>query len=282
MAKQTLDQWIREALLDTDKDGKCSAMTLVHLVAGNSEREIHSVKFGPKPWEPKHLADLFRGKAENYASELTGIQSFCVLAFYGERNEPQARKPMMIKGDTMHDGLATEPPTKEGQIMQGMRHLEAAMQLALGQTGRLFDASAKTLATVLEHNGRLLAENRDAFEIVKEMMIKQIEGNHTHKMAEMTYQRKTEERSKILGMAPALVNSLMGREIFPQASADTALLDTLMDEVDDNAIQMLATVLKPEVMGALSTRMAKRMKERRAKREQTEALSEGSDPGAES
>src|SRR5262245_18485059 len=211
MAKQTLDQWIREALLDTDKDGKCSAMTLVHLVAGNSEREIHSVKFGPKPWEPKHLADLFRGKAENYASELTGIQSFCVLAFYGDSNEPQARKSKMIKGDTMHDGLATEPPTKEGQIMQGMRHLEAAMQLALGQTGRLFDASAKTLAAVLEHNGRLLQENRDAFDIVKEMMIKQIEGNHTHKMTEMTYQRKTEERSKMLGMAPALINSLMGR-----------------------------------------------------------------------
>lgn len=282
MAKQTLDQWIREALLDADKDGKCTAMTLVHLVAGNSEREIHTVKFGPKAWDPKHLADLFRGKAENYASDLTGIQSFCVLAFYADRNEPQARKPMMIRGDTMHDGLATEPPTKEGQIMQGMRHLEAAMQLALGQTGRLFEASAKTLQTVLEHNARLLTENRDAFDIVKEMMIKQIEGNHTHKMTEMTYQRKTEERAKMLGMAPALINSLMGREIFPQASADTALLDTLMDEVDDNAIQMLATVLKPEVMGALSTRMAKRMKERRLKREEKEALTQGPDAGVES
>lgn len=281
MARQTLDQWVREALLDPDKDGKCTAMTLVHMT-GQSEREIHTVKFGPKAWDPKHLADLFRGKAENYAAELTGVQTFNVLGFYADRNEPQARKPIMIRGDNTHEGMATESPTKEGQTMQGMRHIEAAMQLALGQTGRLFEASNKTIEKLLAHNTQLLQENRDAFDIVKEMMMKQIDGNHTHKMTELNYERKTNERAKLIGMAPALVNSLMGREIFPQANADTAILDTLMDDIDDNSIQVLGSILKPEIMGALSTRMAKRMKERRLKHEETEARANGADPGAES
>lgn len=264
MARQTLDQWIREALVDPDKDGRCTSMALVHISGPHAaEKEIHTIRFGSKPQEPRELAALFRGKAESYAAETTGVQTFCVLAFYDNRTEPQARKPLMVHGENDYGGLATEPPTKEGQTMQGMRHMEAVIQLAFRQTQMLFDASNQTTKALLDQNRQLMQENRDSFEIVKELMIKQIEGNHKHEMEALEYQRRTTERSKWLGMAPALVNSLVGKNIFPQGSADTALIDSIMDSLDETSIQQLAGIIKPEVWAPLASRMSERLRQRR-------------------
>lgn len=264
MAKQTLDQWIRDALVDPDKEGRCTSMALVHISGPNAaEKEIHTIRFGPKPHEPRELAALFRGKAESYAAETTGVQTFCVLAFYDNRSEPQARKPLMVHGENDYGGLATEPPTKEGQTMQGMRHMEAVIQLAFRQTQMLFDASNQTTKALLDQNRQLMQENRDSFEIVKELMIKQIEGQHQHEMQALQYQRTSAERAKWIGMAPALVNSLTGKNIFPQNAGDTALIETMMDSLDEQTIQQLSTLIKPEVWAPLAARMAERFRQRR-------------------
>lgn len=262
MARQTLDQWVREALIDPDKDGKCTSMSLVHM-QGQNEKELHTVRFGPKPWDPKELASLFRGKAESYASDITGVQTFNLLAFYDNRNEPQARKPFIIHGENDYGGLATEPPTKEGQTMQGMRHMEAVIQLAFRQTAMLFESSNQTIKSLVEQNAQLMRENRDGFDIVKELMIKQIEGDHKHRMEQLQYERSTRERAKWLGMAPALVNTLTGKPIFPQGNEDTALIESVVDSLDEDAIQKLATIIKPEVWAPLASRMANHLRQRR-------------------
>lgn len=270
MKRQTLDQWVRECLLDPDKDGKCTAMTLVHM-QGQAEKELHTVRFGPKPWDPKELAALFRGKAESYAAEMMGTQTFNLLAFYADRGEPQARKPMLIHGETDHHGM-TEPPTKEGQTMQGMRHMEAVIQLAFRQTAMLFESSQSTITQLVQQNGTLMRENRESFEMMKELMIRQIQTDDERIMKRLEYERKTAERSKWLGMAPALVNTLSGRDIFPQANADTALIDAVVDSIDEEGISKLSTIIKPEVWAPLASRMAKRLQMRNMDREATRDL----------
>lgn len=281
MQKQTLDQWIREALIDPDKDGACTAISLVHMPG---EKEIHTVKFGAKPRDPKELASLFRGKAESYAAEITGVQTFNLLAFYDQRSEPQARKPILVKGHDEYDGMVTEGPDAKGQTMQGMRHLEVVMQMGLRHTSNLLEGSSKTIDALLRQNQQLMQENRDSFDIVKQLMIKQIEGDHTRRMESLAYERASAERAKWLGMAPGLVNTLFGKEIFPQNTADSALIEGMLESLEnlpDHAINVLASNVKPEVWGPLADRLTQRMRTRRLKREETEAITQtnGADTG---
>lgn len=281
MARQTLDQWIREVLLDPDKDGPCTAISLVHM-SGQVEKELHTVKFGGKPRDPKELAALFRGKAENYAAEITGVQTFNLLAFYNDRAESQARKPFMIHGENDYGGLATEPPTKEGQTMQGMRHTEAVIQLAFRQTQVLFDSSQRTIDRLITHNERLMTENREAMDIFKQMMIQHLEEKHSRKMEEMQYARSSEERAKWISMLPALANSLTGRNIFPQHSEDTALLDSIIDSLDEKTAMQLQSAVPPALWGAVMERATRRLREKHAKEAEKMAASQmnGKDTGA--
>lgn len=276
MARQTLDQWIRDAILDDTKDGKCTAMTLVH-IANQNERELHTIKFGGRAWEPKELASLFRGKAEAYAADIVGAQTFNVLAFYADRSEAQNRKPFIVQGE--HDmSHTTEPPTKEGQLMQGMRHMEAVMQMAFTQTRMLFESSNAMLTILATQNAKLASENRDAFEIVKDMMIKQVERDDERIMKRLTYQRQTEERSHWMSLVPALVNSFVGKEIIPQNLSDSKLIDAMIESLTEEDIGQLSQIIRPEIWAPLAGRMKDALQRKRLKEEQRAMLANGAIP----
>jgi hypothetical protein len=264
-SRKTLEVWLRETLDDPDKDQPCSALSLVHMV-GISEREIHSRKCAPG-MSPKDVAEMFRGKAETYAQDLPGAQTFNLLAFYG-KSEPEARYPFLITAEAPQGGLLTEAPTPQGEKQQSMRHVEMNMQLVFNQQRILFDASNRMIESLARREEMLLRENHDAFEIMKEMILKQVTDDHKLRQERLEYARSTEERKRWLSFAPALVNSLLGREVFPQSTADSALVETIADALSEDQIQKLAAVLPPELWGPLADRMGGYLKtknEREAK-----------------
>lgn len=260
MAKHTLDQWIREAILDTGNKGPCTALSLVHIQAPAGEKEVHTLELGAgQQYDPLDLAKSFRGRAENHASEMMGMQTFNLLAFYNNRTEAQARRPFTVAGQMEYSGM-TEPPSKEGQTMQGMRHQEAVIQMGLRHTQFLFETQAQTVTALINHNKALMGENREAFEVMKELMIQQINSNHTREMERLAYERSSAERAKWLGMAPGLVNSLLGKEIFPQSNVDSTLIESIMKSLDDESIQMLQAKIPAPLWGALMERMTQAMR----------------------
>lgn len=58
-------------------------------------------------------------------------------------------------------------------------------------------------------------------------------------------------------MAPALVNSIAGREVFPQSSEDTALVDAIAEGVKPEQIAMLAHLVPPSLAGPLMDRLGR-------------------------
>jgi hypothetical protein len=75
--RKTLDMWIKEALTDPDKDGKCSMISLVHMV-GAQEKEIHTTKFSPgKTWDDKELASIRRNVGSGHPSGKSRPQVDC-------------------------------------------------------------------------------------------------------------------------------------------------------------------------------------------------------------
>jgi hypothetical protein len=63
---------------------------------------------------------------------------------------------------------------------------------------------------------------------------------------------------------------LTGREVFPQSFADSKLLDTIGDSLDEEQIEKLMMILKPEQAAVLATRFADKLKKAREEREAKE------------
>lgn len=278
-SKQTFDQWVADAVTDKEKDGDCSALSVVHM-KGHSDSEVYSISLtSERSWTSIALAKVLREKAENYSDELPGVQSFALLAFYGGRNEPQARKPFNINGANEYDNGTTEGPTAQGLVQQAMRHTEAVMQITSRQTTELFATTQQTMNMLTQQNARLMQENRDSYEIMQHMMKERASGMHEQNMEQLAFERKTIDRQKLIEFLPALLNGITGREIFPQESEDTALVEKFVESMDADALEAISQHLPPELLGMLAQRMEKSLRKQRVSEEEGDArLSEGVNP----
>lgn len=269
MARKSLRVWIDEALNDPDKEGRISAIALVHML-GQQRQEMHTVKIGATSnVDGASLEKTFRGKAETYAQDLDGVQTFALLAFYGDKNTEQAVMPFKVLPQVNPEtaGLMTEPPTPEGRMQQKMRMDDNLMmqvyrrqQVMDDHSIRVMERMDSMLGRAQSMNESLMRENMEAFTIIKEMLNERAMGQHNHAMEQLRFQRDTTEREKLLKFAPVLINTILGQEIFPQSVADTALIETLAENVDETMIAKLAEMNLPEaVMGPLAARVMKAM-----------------------
>ncbi len=259
--RQTLEAWIAEALEDDEKRGPsgehpwpCRQITLVHMQGPTASREIHPALVEGK--SAKILSQIFEGKAQSYAQDLPGVQTFNLLAFYGTTHEAQAFHPFTITGEAFHPGLATESPDATGILQQLMRHLEIKEKLHVQERVTVFDTLMQTIDFLSKGYARLQEENAEAFAIMKEIMLEKSLNSHDQKMKELAFIRGTGDRDKIMKVAPALINQIAGREVFPQSTADTAILEALVDNVEPEMLEMfLASGKIPvEAAGLLKAR----------------------------
>lgn len=272
MAKMSLTEWIAGALTDPDKSGKCIQLTLCHMIGGphSPQRdEIHSTKLNVsgKSYSAKELGYLFETKSKVHAQDLPGTQTFLLMAFYEGSDEPQAKLPFTVEPKSNGEaGLMTEPPTKEGQTQQSMRWTENFL-------GQVFNRQSKmdehALRTIESQNTALVAlaeENRELFSVFKEMVVEKLKDERAFEMERLKYIRSTQERKKLLDYVPPVVNTIAQREIFPQSTEDTALIEAIAESVPIDKIEAMAAmgIIKSEMLGPLMDRF-KRYEEKKAK-----------------
>jgi len=279
--RQTLEQWIDECMTDEDKDGKISAFALVHL-KGQSEQEIHAIKFGARKWTAKELALVFRHKAEGYAEELPGVQTFNLQAFYG-RDEPQAWKPFTVSGAHEYTGGATEAPTSQGLTQQLMRHNEVQFQTYSRGMAAMASASADLVRQVSEQNTSLQSQVSDLFSGLQRMLLDKMSNDHTGRMKELEYQRSTQERAKWFKLLPAIASNILGTDIIPQSTADSELLDAMAEAIDADGLKKLASsnIFPQELAGLLYARWHKGLQKKREEQAERETIARRIDPEQE-
>lgn len=248
-----LEKWIREAIADEREGNPCRAIACVHK-EGARDVEVYTVTFTPdKVWKADDLASLFEDKAKDHVAEIPGTQLFFLYAFYGISNEPRARRSFRVNNSDVDFGYGTtEPPTPQGQLMQAMRHAEASNQFSFRHTQYLIEAQYKMFAKMADMNTALMKENVEAINLAKVTILERAENDKQRIVEEA----KKGERIELMKMLPPLVNRALGQEVFPQSTADSKLLETLLGNIDEKMVQQLAGVLKPEVMGLLAARAA--------------------------
>jgi hypothetical protein len=280
MARITLEQWINEAVHDPDKvdaSGKrraCTAIVLVHMV-GMQQKEVHPVKFGDQPPDAKALGAMFMRKAQNFVQDIKGVQTFNLIAFYGG-TEPEASHPFIINslGEDHNGQLATEGPTTQGALQMGMRHAEMIIQQAYRKQEVQDNTMMQLIGILSKENTMLRRENLDALTIVKQVIIDKANDAHKHKMEQLEFQRKSEERAKWLKFAPALINTLLGKEVFPQNVEDTAIIETVADNLTEEQAMKLSTMLPPEILGPMMGRIVRHLEAKKAREATMKQLTE--------
>lgn len=283
--RQSLENWIQDALHDPDKEGPCEAIGLFHIKSssgGIGREEVHTTKITGQATAAQ-IANLLRDKADTFAQGFTGSQAFRVVAFYkGDTPDAwRASYPLQINGILDHDGGATESPNKDGLVAQIMRHNEAVMQQTFLQQNRIaerYDRMVGSLSTHFEalarSNSELRQESMEAWEFVKKLVLMKETDAHELRMKEAEYERSTSERQQLMKILPALANTAFGKEVIPQSHADSAILEAILERVTPDQLTFVvqALGLPNEVVAPLIARAADMAKK---KEKEAKELAEG-------
>jgi hypothetical protein len=275
--RQSLEEWVDEAMTDGEKPGACSEIKLMHMV-GSGQNELHTIRFsGARKWTPKELAEAFDARARFFGQDLPGAQTYCLLAFYEGCQEPLARHPFVVTAvQADFNGLTTEAPTEKGMIQQGMRHLEVQQ----AEANRMVRFAAESLASINEGLMKRINEQEheiiDANRNLRQMVLGEITEKHKFRMEEAKEERNNALLEKFAEFAPLLLNTITGREIIPQSKADTILIDTLAKSATPETVAILMKTLPAESQGLFMARMQELAEARqRAEESAAKALTAG-------
>lgn len=255
--RQSLDSWIQEAMTDDEK-GSIAALVLVH--SAGSEREVDAVRFtGSKAWKPTELALRFRSKAESYCQDMPGTQSFQLLAYYKgpddqPRADPEARHPFTLMGADGVDQGITDAPTDKGVIQQTMRHLEVMFIEQSRMTRAMFDRNIDLNQQMILQQQGTQKELNEAYKVLRDLYLQSRGAEHQMQLEQEKAQRETSLLNALLSYAPALLNTVTGKEVFPQSTADSALIEGIVKNLKPEHIDALATIIPPESFGLLMAR----------------------------
>ena len=255
----TIEQWISDTLSDGEKGKPCSAFSLVH-IKGVGQEEVYTKQI-TAPVQPKQLAEFFIDRATGFAQDLPGMQTFRMLAFYGS-SEPQAALPFTVADGELTGGgespFAKHEPTQSGLLGQLMKHNEQVM-------GMMLDLTKSLAVQSIAHEAEMRKEVNDAQMIVRDVIMNMRKEAHDMRMSELAFARSTEDR-RLLGKAlPTIINQLSGREVIPEAHADSELLDAIAAKIKPHMLQQLIAlgILDTNEAALLTARFVRATEERR-------------------
>ena len=260
MAAHRIVTWVRARV--HDKEHPPVQFSVEHLTTGgNSGKEVGNpipLVDGCPKYSTEELAEALETMAEVYAEGLQGNQQFrvvCVLQSGGT-----LELPFRKHGQGDETGLGTENASPQGHLAQMMRLNEALTRIGLVQGEALLGKAMGMLDIMVKQNQDLMKENADAFSIVREVLMKQTIDNDERQLRLIKEKRNAALWQKGVGIAPAVINRLLGSEIIPQSTADSALIDSIAENISSDQVELLANsgMLPPVVMGLLMDRLKER------------------------
>ncbi len=273
LRRNPLVDWLRIALNDPDKEIPCSAISLVRNERG-LDNEVTTKRFhAGQDWKLESLAEELYNRAKEDCREHT----YKLLAFYG-KDTPEGEKRFKLTPYGEDVDYINDAPDAKGALAQGMRLSESLVQGCFRLIAQYNGSAAGELEA-------LRKENRELFTMVKDTMIKLADTQYEREIKLEEFKRETAERRQWLAYAPALMNTLLGKEVFPQSTVDTAIIEGAAESLSEDDLKVLASKLKPELWGPLAARLEKFHKDKRLATEEQERtlrlVSNNADPEAD-
>jgi hypothetical protein len=285
MPRKSISDFVQEAFTDPQYVGAgkpgLTMLSLVHKVA-NTDSEVYTWRFGEgEQSSAKSFEEAIQNKADSHVQDNPGPQTFNVLAFYGT-TIPASRHIFIVNVPFPQDGNATEPATPQGRMVQMMRREEMLFAPLLAQTQFILNFQQHHARQLAEDNTALRTENFAMFQTFKEMVLKDIMISREHELAVLKAKENAKLTNKLLGFAPALVNTVAGREVISESKADSAIMDLICERIQPEHVEMLDGIFGPELGAVLKERVLNHTKKMEKEEAEMNALyPAGEDPEAE-
>lgn len=273
--RQTVEQWVTSVISEV-VDGKgCSAIALLHLKGVGGATEEVTTKPVEGTVNPKDLGEHLIGRAEGFSQDLAGLQTFKLIAFYGN-NEPHNPFHFTTSDGTVtsrsESMMSAHEPTPTGLLGQLMKHNEnlafrnqeltnANMTMANGLIAMCFGPQGVVQASI--------KAQLEAVEVVKDAMLDMHRERKQLILEEHKAAQDLQTRKAIIEAIPQLVNRVSGHEVFDEKNNRAKMLETLAMKVTPQDIELLVAmgkVTKEEAL-ILTSQFAAIVEEKRKEQE---------------
>ncbi len=263
--RQTVDMWVGTVIAEIIDGRPCSAVTCLHLKGvGGATEEVVTRPLTEGPVNVKELADHLIGRAEGFAQELPGLQTFKLLAFYGTA-EPHNPFHFTVSDGTVisrTEAMQTaHEPTPTGLLGQLMNHNMQLTQQNMALTQANMQLAQGVLGMCLGPQG-ILAQSQqsqlEAIAVVKDATLGMLKERKEARLEELQAVQSLQTRKAIMDAIPHMVNRWTGHEVFSEAANDSTIIAKLAMKVTPQDLDMLVQMgkLSQEEALILSARFA--------------------------
>lgn len=241
---QTNEEWIAEALADSERQKPATGIACFHVSAVGAAREVDAIDLGRKTWDPASIARRINGKVASYSESLEGIQAFELRVYYGSDEAVAVHPFTTIEGEisTGNGEHARERATANGQLAQLMRHLENRERNLLAKEQQFLSFMQAVIVPQMQNQAALQREVFDAYTIIREMIMQQGRDMHEQRQRDLDAAQSRTERERLFGYLPGLVNTLTGKEIMPNTSVDSSIVETMAQTVKPEMVDTLVAM----------------------------------------
>ena len=246
--KDEIRNWIAELLEEINEQGALSLILLSHSTAAGGETEIFSLKSTHPKWkDASAMAEILYAVASRHARGLPGAQQFVMHGAFGEATSSPTRMlpfnlPGLLTYGAVPGGLATEPPSMIGQTQQNMRHQEIILQGAFAKDKHATDTLLAINRDLTARLAESQDENRQLMIALKECFATLMELQKRAQLDIIAAKQRAVLIQEFTRLMPAALNGVTGRNIFPVAAGDTALLRSMLKYMDEDKMKMLAAL----------------------------------------
>src|SRR5512137_1635134 len=225
-AVRNMQTWLRECLysvVEADDGAQRFARIVVRqLTKGNKKGEeafsLDVPKKAGDDWCDTAALEI-HGKLQNEVASLGGLQKYVLYAYHsGDYETHTARFIVRLQGLTEEDeeeGFNSEGPDKAGLVSQSMRHSEASNRTMVALVQGLAGTFQSTISRLTAMNEKLLEDKIEGMELIQAMQ----EDRDNREAKAMTARAKAKGVEQLVSrlslLAPALVNKVAGKPIFP-------------------------------------------------------------------
>ncbi|HEX6826567.1 MAG TPA: hypothetical protein VF077_09665 [Nitrospiraceae bacterium] len=270
--RQTVETWLGEVIAEKIDSKDCTLIGLLHLKGiGGSTEEVMSKPIEGGTVNIKELADHFVGRAEGYSQDLPGIQTFKLVAFYGN-NQPQnpfhfttSDGTVMSRSESM---MSAHEPTPAGLLGQLMKHNETKDRQNADLVNQNMQLARDVISMCFGPQGLVQQSIRsqlEAVEVVKDAMLDMSRERKELVTQEHKAAQDLQMRKAVMEALPLITNRLTGREVFDEKANRAKLLELFAMKIGPKDLEMLVALGKVSKEEALliSTQFAAIVEEKK-------------------
>jgi hypothetical protein len=198
---------------------------------------------------------VFDDMASRHARGISGggAQQYEIAIMRGSDGRPTSVLPFVRIGSSNIMGpsgsLATEPPTEMGRLQQAQRWGEQLTHSTFTMNERLLHSQQ----AALDSRDRKIADvertNADLWIACKGLLLELDKKRHEDRMGELTAARIAEFQKQAMALAPAILNMMAGKEVFPLSASDTALIDGIASWASPEDVRGITAMLSTKPGG---------------------------------